>query len=102
MIEKEKLKEAIFGAIDEINRQLTSEQRLEKSMDTILLGSLGKLDSLGLVNLIVATEQKVEEGFSVTISLADNETIFQEDGPLKTVGTFFEHVYSLVGNNSDG
>ena len=99
MIEKERLKQAIFGAIDEINRQLTSEQRLEKSMDTILLGSLGKLDSLGLVNLIVATEQKVEEGFSVTISLADNETIFQEDGPLKTVGTFFEYVYLLLMSN---
>ena len=99
MEDKEKLKEAIFGAIDEINQQLTSEQRLEKSMDTILLGSLGKLDSLGLVNLIVATEQKLEEGFSVTLSLADNETIFQEDGPLKTVGTFFEHVYLLLTSN---
>lgn len=102
MIEKEKLKQAIYGAIDEVNRQLSSEQRLEKSMNTILLGSSGKLDSLGLVNLIVAAEQKVEEGFSVTISLTDDEAIFQEDGPLKTVGTFFEHIYSIVGNNSNG
>ncbi len=102
MIEKEKLKQTIFGLLDEVNQQLPSEQKLKKSMDTTLLGSTGQLDSLSIVNLIVATEQKIEEEYSITISLADDESMFQEDGPLGTVGTFYEHVYALIGKSSHG
>ena len=42
----------IFAAVDEVNQQLRRAQRLEKSPATVISGEGGRLDSLGLVNLI--------------------------------------------------
>lgn len=46
----------IYAAIAQLNPQLAKEQEMEASLDTMLFGSEGKLDSLGLANLIVITE----------------------------------------------
>lgn len=95
---------AVFNAVDELNQQLPNGQRLEKSLDTVLFDGTGNtsggLDSLGLVNLIVATEQIVEEDFGIAISLADEKTIKQGIGPFKTIGTFVDYVSSFLEGNS--
>ena len=97
---------AVFSAVDELNQQLPNGQRLVKSLDTVLFGesetTSGGLDSLGLVNLIVATEQIVEEQFGIAISLANEKTIKQGIGPFKTIGTFVDYVSSFLEDNSGG
>ena len=65
----EKIIQSIYSAIDEINQQLPVEQRLDKSIDMVLLGSSGRLDSLGIINLIVLTEQEVEKKLGAKIIL---------------------------------
>ncbi|SVD51779.1 uncharacterized protein METZ01_LOCUS404633, partial [marine metagenome] len=49
----------IFDTIDKFNNEYSDEIQLEKSSHTALLGQGSKLDSLGLINLIVAVEQNV-------------------------------------------
>ena len=88
--------------VDEINQQLPKEQRLEKSIDTILSGQSGKLDSLGLVNLIVATEQKIEEEYGITITLANERAISQNNGPFKTIGTLADYIALLLKEKTSG
>ena len=51
----------IYAAVAQLNPQLPKEQQLQPSLDTALFGSEGKLDSLGVANLIVIMEQKLEE-----------------------------------------
>ena len=97
MIKNEKIIQVIFSAIDEVNQQLPKEQQLEKSIDTVLFSSSGKLDSLGLVNLIVATEQRIEEEFDVTITLADERAMSQENSPFRTIGTLADYISFLLG-----
>ena len=92
----ERVIKAVFSTIDEINQLLPEEQGLKKAIDTILSGNSGTLDSIGLVNLIVATEQKIEEEFDLTIVLADERAMSQENSPFKTIGTLANYISSLL------
>jgi len=102
MTKRERVIQAIFSAVDEVNEQLPKEEQLEKSIDTVLFGGSGKLDSLGLVTLIVATEQKIEEQFGVTITIADEKAMSQKDSPLKTIGTLADYISLLLEKNTNG
>jgi acyl carrier protein len=97
MTTEERVVKAIFSAIDEVNQQLPREQRLEKSTHTVLLDESGKLDSLGLVNLIVSTEQNIEEEFGIAISLVDEEALSQENGPFRNVSTLLCYIARILG-----
>jgi acyl carrier protein len=81
----------IFSAIDEVNERLPGGERLEKSIDTTLFGESGKLDSLGLVNLIVAIEQKIEDEYGITVVLAE-EGGLGDMAPFATTGNLVNHV----------
>ena len=86
-----------MNSIEEINRQLENEHQLEKSTNTVLFGEDGKLDSLGLINLVVAVEQNIEDEFDVTITLADERAMSQETSPFRTVGTLTDYIEMLLG-----
>lgn len=96
MTENGTVVQAIYGAIDEVNQQLPGNQHIEKSTDTILFGRSGVLDSLGLVNLIVTVEERVEEEFGVAITIADERAMSQENSPFKSVGTFANYISFLL------
>ena len=80
--------EAVYAAFDEVNPQLPLENQLAKESSTILLGDGGVLDSLGVMNLIVAVEETLEErGLSVSLSEDEKlmESLGEENGPLRSV-----------------
>jgi len=99
MTDNQRVVQIIFNAVDELNQQLPKEQYLEKSTDTALLG---RLDSLGLINLIVATEQKIEEDLGASITLVDERTLSQENSPLRNIGALADHVALLLGEKTNG
>ncbi len=94
----EKIQQVVFGAIDEINLQLPEDKRIDKSADSSLFGKVGRLDSLGLVNLIVATEEKIEKEFGVQLTLTDQEMMTNENSPFQTVGSLLKHISNLLEN----
>jgi acyl carrier protein len=96
MTTDERVVKAIFSAIDEVNLQLSTEQRMEKSIRTTLLNDSGKLDSLGMVNLIVATEQNIEQEFGIPISLIDEDPLSQEDSPFRDVNALACHIARIL------
>ena len=65
------VKNILFEVVDEINDESAPDRKLAKSLDTVLLGRQGKLDSMGLVRFIVATEQKLTEQVGVPLILTD-------------------------------
>jgi acyl carrier protein len=83
---------AIRKAIDELNRELGANRRIESSVDTVLFGRRSLLDSYALVNLIVATEQEIQERFGVALTLADERAVSQERSPFLTVRSFADYV----------
>ena len=97
----DRIKIVIMNSIEEINRQLENEHQLEKSTNTVLFGEDGKLDSLGLINLVVAVEQNIEDEFDVTITLADERAMSQETSPFKTVGTLTDYIEMILEEKLD-
>ena len=84
MAPNEKITQLIFDAIDEINTQLSGDQRLEKTPTNALYGDKGKLDSLSLVNFIVAVEQKLHDEFGYPVTLATERALSQQHSPFRT------------------
>jgi acyl carrier protein len=64
--------------------------------DTPLFGRGGFLDSMGLVTLVVAVEQAIEDELGVSVSLADERALSQRTSPYRTVGTLAEYADGLV------
>ena len=101
MTSKEQVQRIVFDTIDEINEQLPQENQLIKAEDTILVGKNGELDSLGLVNLIVATEQRIEEELDISVTLADEKAMSQEVSPFLTVKTLMGYITQLLEKDSN-
>ena len=100
MSRKDEIIELIYGAIDVIND--TWCVNLEKSPETPLYGEQGKLDSVGLVSLIVAVEESVEEKFNTTMAIADERAMGQKKSPFRTIGTLSDYISLLLEEDSNG
>ena len=98
---KQKIIDLIYDTIDKFNNEYSEEIQLEKSSHTALLGQGSKLDSLGLINLIVAVEQNVEDKFDITITLADERAMSQEISPFRTVGSLADYIEMILVENKN-
>tara|TARA_B100001123_G_scaffold446302_1_gene600333 strand:- start:15526 stop:15822 length:297 start_codon:yes stop_codon:yes gene_type:complete len=86
----------VYSAIEEINNDLPKGRQVGTSVDTILFGKSSILDSLGLVNLIVAVEQQIEDELDVGLSLADERAMSQKSSPFRTIGTLVQYILMLL------
>jgi len=86
----------VLKAVEELNQQRSSEQWLPPSPDTLLSGQEGRLDSLGLVNLILLVEEQIADELGVEITLTDERAMSQENSPFRSVRTLTEYVSQLV------
>ena len=98
---KEKIIKVVNNSIDELNQQLSEQERLEKSLETRLFGGNSILDSLGLINLIVAVEQNIEDEFDISLTLADERAMSQRHSPFRTVGSLVDYISMLFEEESN-
>jgi hypothetical protein len=102
MAEREKIVQAVYRAIDEVNQMRPPEERVPKALETPLSGPSSVLDSLGTVNFLVEAEQQVEAEFGVPVNLSDQKAMSQEINPLATVGTLVEYINLCLRGTGDG
>ena len=102
MTARNQILEGIYAAIDEVNEQLPEDQNLEKSLETVLLGSSGKLESVNLVNLLVAIEENIEETFDIPISITDERAVSEKNSPFRTVETLCNFMLNLLDEKQNG
>lgn len=93
---KQRIVEALYAAIDDLNRQRSGEPTLTKSIESALYGGASELDSLGLVNFLVAAEQRVEEEFDKAVVLADDRALSQDPSPFRSVGALADYIEVLL------
>ena len=93
---KEKIIESLYSVIDDTNRQNPGQSPLSKSIETVLYGSKSELDSLGLINFVVAAEQKIEGSFGRSIVLADDRALSQELSPFSSLGALADYIEVLL------
>jgi hypothetical protein len=95
-VEKNKVVGLLYEAVDDLNLQLRKDARLEKSPATVLTGEGGRLDSLGLLNLLVFTEQRLETAYGVSVMLADDDAMAKEPSPFRNLETLTDHAMTLL------
>ena len=98
----ENITQMLFGVIDEINQLRPREEHLVKDLETPLAGDSGRLDSAGLINLIVVAEQKTDEELGRPILLTDDRTMSQVNQVFRTLGTLAEYIHLLLNEKRDG
>lgn len=95
------IEKVIYEVIDEVNVNQPDGAKLVKSKDTVLFGSGGALDSLGLVAFVVASEQQLEQALGGTIALTDERAMSERNSPFRTIGTLIDYVATLLEDKKD-
>jgi acyl carrier protein len=88
--------QAIFRAIDQLNQGRAPAQRLARSEGAVLIGKDAVLDSLGLVNFVVAVEEEVAEAFGVSVNIADEKARTHPHTPFATVRSLAAYIGLLL------
>ena len=97
----EKITQMLFNVLDELNQLRPNEEHLKKDVATPLAGDSGRLDSAGLINLIVLTEQKTAQELGRPILLTDDRTMSQIHEVFRTVGSLADYIHRLLNENRD-
>ncbi len=88
--------EILYSAIDELNEQLEEEDRIDKALDSPIMGAEAGLDSLTLVNLVVAIEQEVLAQTGQTVVLVDEDAMGADAHPFRNVSSLASHIERLI------
>ena len=91
-LSRDRILEIVYASVGEFNQRLGPEARLPLEAETLLYGADGPLDSLQLVQLIVATEQRIEDELGVSLTLADERALARKSSPFRSVGTLVDYV----------
>jgi acyl carrier protein len=86
----------VYDSIQTINELRDEPDKLALSEDTLLTGRASKLDSLGLVNLVVSIEERFNERFGVEIVLTDERVMMQGENVFENVKTLADYIASVV------
>lgn len=69
MVAPELVTDAIYEAVRTVNEALGPDQQLAQDLRQPILGPRAQLDSLGLLNLLVAVESQAQSKLKVRLSL---------------------------------
>ena len=93
---KDSIVDFIYIVIDEHNNLNPNELTLEKSLETVLLGPQGNLDSLGLITLLVEIESSMKENIDLNINIIDEIYFADENGPYQNIKTLSEYIFKQI------
>ncbi len=88
------MQQEVIDLIIETAKELGEDELsvdVELTGETELFGENGVLDSMGLVTLVVAVEQAIEDRFDKTVALADEKALSQANSPYKTVAALAQY-----------
>jgi acyl carrier protein len=90
----------VYDAVARTNEELEPELVIEARPDEVLIGPGAKLDSLGVVSLILEIEALVYEHLGISIELVNDRALSQERSPFRTLESLVAYVESSIGSIS--
>ena len=102
MAVNDKIKQMLFDVVDELNQLRPREEHLAKDLETPLAGDFGTLDSAGLINLIVLTEQKTAQELGRPILLTDERAMSRINEVFRSLGSLADYIHLLLNEKRDG
>jgi len=91
--------EIVYAALDDADAQSLDGAPVKKSPDAPLLGSDQGVDSLTIVNLVVAIEEQIQSRLGKTIVLVDEDSLALQEHPFRTVGTLASYVEKVINKH---
>ncbi len=98
----DKIVELILAQAKEVNENLQNKIPVDLGANARLFGGKGVLDSIGLVTLIVAVEQSLEDELGVSLILANEKAISQKNSPFATVDSLAGYIIKLTKEEENG
>jgi len=92
-----KIREIVYGALEELNSYRSSETPLEILDSLVLFGSGSPLDSLDLVSVITDVEEKLNDELSINLSLTDDVALAAIPSPYDSVKSLITYVVQNAG-----
>ncbi|HXK20163.1 MAG TPA: hypothetical protein VNG33_20265 [Polyangiaceae bacterium] len=96
MIARKDAYEIVVASLNEVFLQTGMPAPESIGEDTVLVGSEPVLDSLGVVQLIVEVEQRVEQTHNISLTLANDKAMSARNSPFRTVGVLADHVIATA------
>jgi acyl carrier protein len=82
----------VLQSLNEVFAQGGTPPPASVTEDTVLVGTEAVLDSIGVVQLIVEVEQRVEQNHGISVTLANDKAMSARNSPFRTVGVLADHV----------
>lgn len=98
----DELAELIIATAAEVADEQGIELEGRLTRETRLFGRTSFLDSLGLVALIVAVEQAIDDRMDVAITLASEEALSRSHSPFRTIGSLADYAAELLDATRNG
>jgi hypothetical protein len=89
--------DAIYAAVDEVNRLLPPGEHLARSEATPITGDGASLDSLGFLNLMMLAETRLNQRGGEQVNLAEELLDGSGGEPPRTLGDLATLVAALQG-----
>ena len=96
MVGRKDAYDIVLASLQEVFAQNGTPPPDSINEDTVLVGNDPVLDSMGVVQLIVEVEQRVEQGHGVALTLANDKAMSQKNSPFRTVGVLADHVVATA------
>ena len=93
---KNSIIEIIFTSIKEVNENQPSNNKLKLKKDELLVSDKSKIDSLGLITLLVNIEDKINKTYNVRLNLLEENFISDEKTPFQTIDNLAEWLHNNV------
>lgn len=91
--------QAVYNAIEELNPQLQDGRQLSATEDGLIFGEGAPLDSLDLVNLVMAVEQHIMDLTGDELVLASESAMSRKRSPYRSVGALAEYAVELASGS---
>ena len=93
----------ISSAIQDLNgRKGEDEDEIGLTPDTVLLGTDSAIDSIDLINIIVAIEEKVKTEYGQIIVLVNERSMSSQNHPFRTISSLAVYLGELLSENEVG
>lgn len=95
-LDRAKIVQMIVASLQEVLVTAAPSNSASLNEDTRLIGREAVLDSMGLVNLIIEVEQRLEDEHDITVVLADERAMSQKNSPFRSVQTLADYICQVA------
>lgn len=95
-MEIERIESIIINTLEEVKDVIDNQNLDAIDANIKLFGKEGVLDSMGLVSLITELEEKIEDEFGISLTLADERAMSQKKSPFLTISSLAKYISNLI------